>query len=63
MLQRLAQLTNNHVESMQVHHETWIGQIKDAMNVNGGDIENATNKDYVLHFLTIGWKVENNQIN
>ena len=27
------------------------------MNVNGGDIENATTSDYVMHFLTFGWKV------
>ena len=29
----------------------------DAMNVNGGDIENATTSDYVMHFLTFGFKV------
>jgi solute carrier family 8 (sodium/calcium exchanger) len=29
------------------------------MNVNGGDIENATTSDYVMHFLTFGWKVWN----
>lgn len=27
------------------------------MNVNGGDIENATTSDYVMHILTFGWKV------
>lgn len=27
------------------------------MNVNGGDIENASTSDYVMHFLTFGWKV------
>ncbi|KAI8500976.1 hypothetical protein Bbelb_210710 [Branchiostoma belcheri] len=30
---------------------------RDAMNVNGGDVENATTMDYVMHFLTFGWKV------
>jgi solute carrier family 8 (sodium/calcium exchanger) len=29
----------------------------DAMNVNGGDIENASTADYVMHFLTFGFKV------
>lgn len=57
VLNRLAELTNANVNSMQVHQETWAGQIKDAMNVNGGDIENATTSDYVMHFLTFGWKV------
>ncbi|GIY84988.1 hypothetical protein CEXT_375451 [Caerostris extrusa] len=28
-----------------------------ALTVNGGDIENATTMDYVLHFLTFGWKL------
>jgi len=42
---------------MQVHQDTWTGQIKNAMNVNGGDIENASTTDYVMHFLTFGWKV------
>ena len=30
----------------------------DAMNVNGGDVENATTSDYVMHFLTFGFKVK-----
>ena len=29
----------------------------DAMNVNGGDIENASTADYIMHFLTFGFKV------
>ena len=36
---------------------SWVGQFRDAMNVNGGDIENATFVDYILHFITFGWKV------
>jgi len=54
---RLAELTNSKLSSMQVHQDTWAGQIKNAMNVNGGDIENASTTDYVMHFLTFGWKV------
>ena len=50
-------MTTANVDSMQVSNNTWISQIKDAMNVNGGDIENATTSDYVMHFLTFGWKV------
>ena len=57
VLNRMAELTTANVDSMAVHHETWISQIKDAMNVNGGDIENATTTDYVMHFCTFGWKV------
>jgi len=57
VLNRMAELTNANVDSMAVHHETWISQIKDAMNVNGGDVDNATTTDYVMHFFTFGWKI------
>lgn len=50
-------MTNANVHALQVHHETYLSQIKDALNVNGGDIENATGMDYVMHFLTFGWKI------
>merc|ERR1712079_149959 len=42
---------------MRVHHETWAQQLKDAMNVNGGDVENASTGDYIMHFLTFGFKI------
>lgn len=57
VLTNMMRLTNANVHALQVHHETYVSQIKDALNVNGGDIENATGMDYVLHFLTFGWKV------
>jgi hypothetical protein len=38
-------------------HDTIFFNDSQAMNVNGGDIENATTSDYVMHFLTFGWKV------
>ena len=57
VLSRMMHMTNANLDAMQVHHETYLGQIKDALNVNGGDIENASGTDYVLHFLTFGWKV------
>lgn len=57
VLNRLSELTSANVDSLQVHHESWLSQIKDAMNVNGGDVANASTSDYVMHFLTFGWKV------
>ncbi len=33
-------------------------QFMDAMNVNGGDVENASTSDYIMHFLTFGFKVK-----
>ena len=56
-MNRLMVMTNYNVDGMRVHNETWAQQLKDAMNVNGGDIENATAGDYVMHFLTFGFKV------
>ena len=41
---------------MQLGHESWSDQFVEAMNVNGGDIENASALDYVMHFLTFGFK-------
>ena len=57
VLSRMLVLTNTNVDGMRVQNETWAQQLKDAMNVNGGDIENASAADYVMHFLTFGFKV------
>ena len=45
------------VEGMRVDSGTWGQQLQDAMNVNGGDIENATTMDYIMHFLTFIFKI------
>ena len=50
-------MTNANVDELRVNNETWAQQFKDAMVVNGGDIESATTGDYVMHFLTFGFKV------
>ena len=57
VLSRMLVLTNTNVDEMRVQNETWAQQLKDAMNVNGGDIENASAADYIMHFLTFGFKV------
>ncbi|XP_069953412.1 sodium/calcium exchanger Calx isoform X5 [Cherax quadricarinatus] len=57
VLSNMMMMTNANLHSLQVHHETYIGQIKDALNVNGGDLENASGMDYFMHFLTFGWKI------
>ena len=59
VMNKLLLMTNANVDGMRVHNETWAQQIKDAMVVNGGDVENATTGDYVMHFLTFGFKVSN----
>eukprot|EP00094_Tigriopus_californicus_P004455 TCALIF_04293-PA protein Name:"Similar to Slc8a2 Sodium/calcium exchanger 2 (Rattus norvegicus)" AED:0.14 eAED:0.15 QI:0/0.83/0.84/0.92/0.83/0.92/13/236/826 len=57
IMNKMMLMTNLNVDSMRVHNETWGQQLKDAMNVNGGDVENATAGDYVMHFLTFGFKI------
>ena len=51
-------LTNANVDSMTNHNPTWASQFKESMNVNGGHLETATARNYVMHFFTFGWKVK-----
>ena len=57
IMNRLLVMTNTNVDSMRVQNETWAQQLRDAMSVNGGDVENAAAGDYVMHFLTFGFKI------
>lgn len=57
MVDRLMVLTNTNLDAIAVHSETWGQQLRSAMNVNGGDLTNATGYDYVVHFVTFFWKV------
>lgn len=50
-------MTNVNVDMLKVDSMSWRDQFRNAMNVNGGDIESATSLDYLMHFLTFGWKV------
>lgn len=56
-MDHLMLMTNANMDAVRTHQATWANQIKDAMNVNGGDLDNATEADYIMHFLTFGWKV------
>ncbi|XP_078690890.1 sodium/calcium exchanger 2-like isoform X3 [Branchiostoma floridae x Branchiostoma belcheri] len=57
LVDRVLTIVNVNMDHLQLASSTWGGQFRDAMNVNGGDVENATTMDYVMHFLTFGWKV------
>eukprot|EP00106_Octopus_bimaculoides_P003535 XP_014770977.1 PREDICTED: sodium/calcium exchanger 1-like [Octopus bimaculoides] len=57
MVSRIANLTKQNLDSLKLESATWGEQFKQAMNVNGGDIENASNTDYGMHFLTFFWKI------
>jgi len=57
MVNRLTHTVNMNVDAMKADRTTWAEQFRNALNVNGGDVENASNFDYVMHFLTFFWKV------
>ena len=56
-MSRLVNLTKANLDYLGLESSTWVGQFREAMNVNGGNLEDATFVDYILHFLTFGWKV------
>ena len=57
VMNKLMLMTNANVDELRVHNETWAQQFKDAMIVNGGDVENASTGDYIMHLVTLGFKV------
>ena len=57
MVSRLVDMTNTNMDSLRVESHSWTEQFRNAMNVNGGQLEGATHMDYVMHFCTFAWKV------
>jgi len=57
MVNRMMVTVNMNMDAMRVDAGTWGDQFRNAMNVNGGDLDGATAIDYIMHFLTFGWKV------
>jgi len=57
LVSRISNLTNANLDALRNQRANWGQKFVEAMNVNGGDIENATPFDYVMHFFTFGWKV------
>ncbi|ESO09920.1 hypothetical protein HELRODRAFT_72786 [Helobdella robusta] len=57
MMNRLLTSANVNIDTMRVETVTWGEQFRNAMNVNGGDLEGASSLDYFMHFLTFGWKL------
>ena len=54
---RLANLINANLDEISYEKKTWPQQFIEAMNVNGGDVENAGYMDYIMHFFSFPWKV------
>ena len=57
LVTRIAAQTKENLDGLKLESSSWKEQFYNAMNVNGGDVENATNFDYVMHFLSFFWKV------
>lgn len=57
MFDRVVGLTHLNLKRMKLGSETWAQQFRNAMSVNGGDVEGATSLDYFMHFVTFPWKV------
>ncbi|XP_048733379.1 sodium/calcium exchanger 3-like isoform X2 [Ostrea edulis] len=57
LVSRIANQTKKNLDGLRLDTTSWREQFNEAMNVNGGDIENATFIDYVLHFISFFWKV------
>jgi len=57
LFNRVVSLATFNLRRLDFGSETWGAQFREAMSVNGGDVENATTLDYVMHFFTFAWKV------
>ncbi|XP_050391531.1 sodium/calcium exchanger 2-like [Patella vulgata] len=57
MVSRIANKTKKNLDGLRLDTSSWAEQFHDAFNVNGGDAENTTVLDYIMHFMTFFWKV------
>ncbi|XP_033127546.1 sodium/calcium exchanger 3-like [Anneissia japonica] len=57
ILDRVVNITHINMERLKLGNSSYGDQFVDAINVNGGDVENATFGKYIMHLLTFGWKV------
>ena len=59
MANKVASLVQGDIDKLSVTKTTWGEQFRDAMNVNGGDLETAKVSHYIGHALAFFWKVMN----
>ncbi|KAL8565554.1 hypothetical protein ACOMHN_049530 [Nucella lapillus] len=57
LVSRIVNLTKANLDALQLEKTTYVQQFYEAMNVNGGDLANATLLDYIMHFFTFFWKI------
>jgi hypothetical protein len=54
----MASLVQVDIDRLSVTKTSWGEQFRDAMNVNGGDLETAKFSNYIGHALSFFWKVK-----
>lgn len=57
LVSRIVNMTVASLDALRLDTGSWADQFHDAMNVNGGEVDEATAFDYVMHFMTFWWKV------
>jgi solute carrier family 8 (sodium/calcium exchanger) len=57
MANQMASLVQGDMDKLNVTKTTWGQQFKDAITVNGGDLETAKFGHYIGHALAFFWKV------
>lgn len=57
LVSRIVNLTKANLDALQLEKSTYLQQFREAMNVNGGDLETANFLDYILHLITFFWKL------
>ena len=57
MANKMASLVQVDMDKLSVTKTSWGQQFRDAMNVNGGDLETAKFGHYIGHTLAFFWKV------
>lgn len=57
MANKVASLVQGDIDKLSVTKTSWGEQFRDAMNVNGGDLETAKTSHYIGHTLAFFWKI------
>lgn len=61
-MNRMANMVIADLDAISVVNKGWGEQFKEAMNVNGGDVESAKMIDYIMHFFSFPWKVRHSNV-
>lgn len=57
LVEQVAELMALQFDNLSLETTTWADQFDEAMNIQGEEGQSPTTTDYVMHFLTFGWKV------